>query len=237
MRKINYYSCKDLKELEELREKIDYCICKNHGGKMAGFWSLSTSVIDNHYCQIKQKCDACVCSKCYAEAMLKRRSNQAKKLHFAYELLTRSVLPVDAFPALNVLMFRFESFGDLATPEQVINYFQLCRVNPRVSFTLWTKNPWLIQQAIDAGESKPENLIVIYSSPRLNKPEAPRYDFIDKVFTVYTADYAIENDVKINCGSRDCLGCQRCYNPENKERYVSEMLKQEQKKYEKALGI
>jgi len=237
MRKINYHQGKDLQELVELRKNIEYCICKKHTGKMEGFWSLSTSVIDNEFCQIKQKCAACVCSKCYAEALLKCRSNQAKKLHFAYELLTKAVYPLEAFPVLNVLMFRFESFGDLATAEQAINYFQLCRANPAVTFTLWTKNPWLIQEAIDAGERKPENLIIIYSSPRLNVPEAPRYDFIDKVFTVYTADYAIENDVNINCGSADCKGCRRCYDLENSERYVSEMLKQEQSKYYKAVGI
>lgn len=237
MNKINYRECKNLQELLELREKIDYCICKNHSGKMAGLWSLSTSVLENPLCQARQKCADCICSKCYAEALLKRRSNQAKKQKTAHDLLTGAVLPADAFPRVNVLIFRFESFGDLATVEQVINYFTLCNVNPGTTFTLWTKNPWLIQEAIDAGNSKPENLIVIYSSPVLNKAAAPQYDFIDKVFTVYTADYAIENNVTINCGSRDCNGCRRCYDRNNKERHVSEMLKQDQKKYEKALGI
>lgn len=236
MKKINYYGIASLEDVINLRKQIESVICKNHNGKMEGFWSMSTSVILNEFCQKRKQCEECICSKCYAAAQLNRYKNQAQKQERAHKLLTESVLPVEAWPKINVLKFRFEAFGDLATVEQVINYFNFCLANPRTTFSIWTKNPFLIEEAIKAGFSKPKNLIVIYSSPRINKFANPKYDFIDKIFTVYTADFAIENNININCGSRNCLECGRCYDLSNGEKFVNEMLKQEQTKYYKMLS-
>ena len=92
---------------------------------------------------------------------------------------------------------------------QCINYFRLAAANPRTNFALWTKNPGIVRQALKT-ESKPENLVILLSSATIGKKEdASRFDFVDKTFTVYRKDQMSESE--INCGSRNCLECQRCY--------------------------
>ena len=81
---------------------------------------------------------------------------------------------------------------------------------------MWTKNPGLIDKVIKAGREKPKNLIIIYSSPYIDKPVnvdtyIKCYPFIDKVFTVYSKEYIRDHKIDINCGARSCLECGRCY--------------------------
>lgn len=126
------------------------------------------------------------------------------------ELLTSRLFDIDEMPVINAQIFRFEAFGDLINATQCMNYFRLAKRNPCVRFALWTKNPGIIQQAIDAGESKPVNLVILLSSPVIGQRcDASRWEFVDKTFTVYSKDQL--DDEHINCGSRDCLTCQRCY--------------------------
>lgn len=218
-------------------------------GKMEYMQSLSTSIVggysekysveveDNTNCVNRINCKGLVCNKCYADAMRKRYSNLSKKLIDNTALLTLQVLPLEVLPYINSSLFRFEAFADLRTVEQVINYFNICNKNPETHFALWTKNPWIIEKAIEEGHEKPANIRIIYSSCKLNACEENifnLYPFIDTVFTVYTAEYAIEHDVKINCGDKKCIECKACYT--SNTRFVNEMLKQEMSKYKKLLA-
>ena len=51
-----------------------------------------------------------------------------------------------------------------------------------------------------------------------------KYWFVDHVFTVYTKEYIKENNIDVNCGSKNCLGCQLCYNKDT-EFHIREQLK------------
>ena len=140
------------------------------------------------------------------------------------EILTGRILKEAEIPVINASFFRFESFGDLINVTQVINYFHICKKNKHVHFALWTKNPWIIEEALDASERKPSNLQIIYSSPCINDQADPGYDFIDKIFTVYDKDYISAHDVSINCGAKSCLTCHKCY-VRSKTKYINEKLK------------
>jgi hypothetical protein len=75
------------------------------------------------------------------------------------------------------------------------------------------------------GISKPDNMTILYSSIRVNECESDilnKYDFIDKVFTVYDPETA--KGIAINCGARDCRKCARCY-ARDTESLVNEILK------------
>lgn len=149
----------------------------------------------------------------------------AKCLEKNYDVLTKKLIPVDKWPVLNCLMFRFESFGDVQNAIQLKNYFNLCKRNPRVQFTIWTKNMGIFENVLK-NERKPKNLIIIVSSPVVNMPvKIGRYPFADKVFTVYTKEYAEGAGISINCGAHSCAACQMCYNRNNHVQYVNEMLK------------
>ena len=203
----------------ELKKALRAAICDKHSEKMAGLQSLSTSVKLNKQCAKNAAVDGSICSHCYACKLLNIRSTLEEKLKGNTDLLTRVILPAEVLPEILTLYFRFEAFGDLNNEIQVVNYFNICKKNPAVNFAIWTKNPRFIDKAIkNYGIAKPENLVIVYSSLFVNQVGAEimkKYSFINKVFTVYSADYIKENNININCGARSCAGCLRCY----KKRY------------------
>lgn len=181
----------------------------NMSGKMEGVNCLSTSNLCNRFCAARKGKEGCICSKCFADTTCKRYAALNENMRRNTEILTASVIPVKDWPLINAAIFRLESFGDLNNAIQCINYFNLCKANPHVRFALWTKNPGFVKQALQT-ETKPANLVIILSSAMIDQPcDATPFPFVDKTFTVYRKESMPESS--INCGSRSCLACQRCY--------------------------
>ena len=198
--------------IKEFSEKYGIHFTLKHTGKMNGMASLSTSVVENPICAARAKVKGSICEKCFAAAMMRRYGKEFRDcFRNNTEILTSTIIPVKEWPLINYRVFRFEPFGDLQNEIQVINYFNFAKRNPQTTFALWSKNPEFINKAIEAGNKKPKNLIIIQSSCFINKADEKKYDFIDKVFTVYDKKYIKENNVEINCGARNCLECGRCY--------------------------
>lgn len=214
-----------MKTIKEFEKKYNIRLCLNHTGKMSGMISLSTACSCNEYCKAHSSVNGSICQHCYAERMMKMYNALEKKLMVNTEALTKEIIPTSEMPTLNCLYFRFEAFGDLNNYIQVVNYFNLCKANKAVHFALWTKNPHIIQEAINKGYKKPSNLVILVSSIFVNKIGQIRYDFIDKVFTVYDKKFAEENGIEINCGARNCLACHRCYKKTKEVEYINELLK------------
>ena len=195
-------------------------------GKMEGFMSLSTSPIQNPFCQIRQGIKGSVCSRCYADAMCGRYSGLAKVLEKNTEVLTTTEIPIEEWPLVNAHAFRLESFGDVANEIQVKNYFNFCRRNRRTLFAVWTKNYPIYHDVIEGGVKKPTNLILIISSPLINhEADLSLCPHADKVFTVYDKEYAKAFDIVINCGKRKCLSCMQCYSKTGSPTIINELLK------------
>ena len=201
----------------------------DHSGKMTGINSIGTSCANNPWCIQRRENSESVCSKCYASTYMKMRKALKERLEDNADILTTRLLKDREIPVTNAAVFRFESFGDLYNITHLTNYVLICERNPYTYFGLWTKNIWILQELFnDCGIKKPDNLSIIVSSPMLNKTmelNREKYWFVDHVFTVYNKQFIKENDIDINCGSRDCLGCQRCYH-RNTQFYVNEKLKQ-----------
>ena len=198
-------------------------------GKMESIGSVSTACTCNPICKERMKNKKMVCNKCYAEAQLEKAKKGFREvilqgLETNYELLTSSVLPRDLLPVFpNTSIFRIESFGDVANVTQAINYTHIAEVNPNVTFAWWTKNLWLLEEAFNICGGKPSNLIVVQSSFFVNKQDQ-KHRIADKVFTVYTKEYATEHNIEINCGARHCATCRLCYGF-NDTVYINELLK------------
>lgn len=228
---MNTHNREKFQTVESFKKEFGVHICTTHTGKMTGFASLSTSPIANTFCQARSKCKGTICAMCYSIRMQSMYSALDKVLVKNHEVLTTQIIPVEKWPLLNYMMFRLESFGDIQNETQIINYFNLCKRNPRVQFTLWTKNYAIFEKLFRVGYEgiqyeKPQNLILIISSPVVNQPvDITAYPFADKVFTVYSKEYAALNGVKINCGALSCMACQKCYNPANETVYINELLK------------
>ena len=187
----------------------------NHSGKMSGMVSISTSVTTNERCKKNASIEGSICEKCFASKQMRVFPTMEKPMVENQRILTSSVLPMELLPTINNLYFRFEAFGDLNNDIQVMNYFNLCYKNPKTKFALWTKNPDYIESAIKQGYEKPKNLNIVLSSLFINQERKSKYDFVDKIFTVYDPQYIEENNVSINCGSRNCFDCGLCYEKNN----------------------
>lgn len=195
----------------------------NMSGKMAGVKCLSTSNLVNPFCAARKNNPDMICSKCYADSTCRRYHALQANMQRNSEILTARLFDVKELPDVGADIFRLEAFGDLINATQCRNYFRLCKANPKTRFALWTKNPGIVAQAIKAGESKPANLVILLSSAKIGeRADAGKFPFIDKTFTVYR-----KNEMPpemINCGSRNCLSCQRCYHKET-ESDIREYLK------------
>ena len=200
----------------------------NHKGKMNGINSIGTSCANNPYCIKRRENGESVCSHCYASTYMKMRKSLQNHLEDNANILTTRLLEGKEIPVTNANVFRFESFGDLYCVTHLENYVRICERNPYTKFGIWTKNIWLLDELFNQNKvKKPDNLSIVVSSPMLNVQmefDKEKYWMVDHVFTVYDKDYIKKNGIVINCGSRDCLGCQRCYH-NNTDFYVREKLK------------
>ena len=213
-----------------LCEKFSPVAISDHmRGKMAGMVAISTNAMDNPHCIRNHNNCKTVCAHCYALQSLQFMRNLRGFLSHNTQLLTSSILDIELLPVFKYAdVVRFESHGDLINVTQCINYFNICNVNKNVTFTIWTKNPYIIAQAIKAGHKKPNNLIVVYSTVRLDGKPDKRilnvYNFIDKIFTVYSKNEILDNNIEINC-QQHCNSCRKCYNLNDKTIFINEKLK------------
>lgn len=185
-------------------------------GKMETIIALSSSCIVNPFCLARMLDGDSICSHCFSVGLQLFKPNVRENTIENFKILNTMVIPAKYWPLVCNDMLRFEAFGDVWTWKQVANYFECARRNKGTRCALWTKNPEIVKQAIAHGYKKPKNLVIVYSSPKVNTVAErlallEKYDFIDKIFTVFEKEFVIANNIDINCGARSCRGCQRCY--------------------------
>jgi hypothetical protein len=195
-------------------------ITSKMNGKMQGMISINTTPLHNDFCKTMAASDS-ICSSCYSTRMMKRYRNADNAFLHNAEILSSGIMPVSQLPRLNANAVRFNAHGEIVNIEHAINVIKICEANPRTTFTLWTKRKDILFKAVrDFG--KPKNLILIYSSPQVNKREKlPNY--FDKVFTVYDKTY--KGKAMINCGEKKCFDCMTCYDLKDRKTYINEVIK------------
>lgn len=191
--------------------------------------SLSTSVLENARCQERMLDPESICFGCYANAAATADTTQGRgikrNLKKNSDKLFYQLLDFEKIPVKEVDFFRFESHGDLNDVLHLINYVAFCEkailAGSKCKFALWTKNADFLESAfIKIGIEKPENLQIIYSSPKkdvvANIPVGLE-NIVDRVFTVWTSREKCDAaGYKLNCcdGIRKhtyCLACLNCY--------------------------
>lgn len=211
--------------IKKFKKQVGVHITTNHNDKMEGMVSLSTSSLMNKLCQAYSKCVDNICHWCYAQKMLKRFSSLEKCLRKNSEVLCSRILEDQEIPFLNCAYFRFESFGDLSNDIQFINYIKIAQANPHCNFAIWTKNPFIMASVFHKGYEKPQNMIIILSSLKVNvQADTTLFKFVDKVFTVYDKETIANDHVEINCGGKKCATCLLCYK-HNDIRIINEEIK------------
>jgi hypothetical protein len=185
-------------------------------GKLAGIISINTPTTTNEYCQSMQKTDS-VCKSCYAQRYEKLRPNIVEAFRRNLFLSERELLPQE-IPAINEQIARFASYGELINMMHFINMIRIALANRQTIFTLWTKRPKIVQIVLKL-LGKPDNLILIYSSPIVGVPSKLPKGF-DKVFTAFAKG---SDTTDINCHGA-CNSCRLCYS-HNSTTYINEIIK------------
>lgn len=201
-------------------------------GKLTGFYSISTSVLMNDRCQARAKNPNTICARCYAAMSLNNYDGLMMCMESNYIILNTWLIPESAWQTLALPStngkFRIEAFGDVASVTCARNYIRIIKTHAWLHFGVWTKNSDLWIEAFEQEGGKPSNMTFLVSSIFMDKPyvitEKER-KYVDHVFTVYRPATIDKNNIDINCGSRNCNGCMKCYTPENKDFNIREKLK------------
>lgn len=182
-------------------------------GKLKDIPAINTSPFSNPFCT-RQVSSNSICAHCYSKRMLTTfRSLCVPKFEKNSELLSSRAL--EEVPRVNYAYVRINAHGEFINRQHVENVYRIATANPNTTFAIWTKRPQLLH-----GLVKPHNVILIYSSPVINKIAKIPCGF-DKVFTVFTQKY--QDKVDINCHGK-CFECLLCYTKNNVV-YVNKLLK------------
>lgn len=231
-------------DIETQQNILLHCVhvSTNMTSKLKDVNALSSAASVNPTCLARSKDCKSICHSCFAFLTFERYNDLEQAAIINFIVLNSMVFDRAAWneipiPTSNGL-FRIEAFGDVASAVQAANFINLAYTHPYLlNIGTWSKNLGFWAVAFNA-LGKPENMVFNASSPVLNEQLVIKPDFkwfIDHVFTVYDANTALANDVNINCGERVCKHCKRCYTKGN-EQAVNEILKQESKRYYKAIG-
>jgi len=195
---------------------MEYIKISVGNGKMQGLSSINTNTMTNLYCLNK-------CSfkgECYSKKHINRFTNNAKAWQLNSDKLSQSIIDYDLLPKFfNIKVMRFHSHGELINNTHLINYINICNKNDDVTFTLWTKQYYLVKECFKTNK-KPDNLILIFSNSKFNAPMKKIPLYFDKTFNVITKD----SDIKPNCMGK-CKDCMICYTLGSKETQIVEVLK------------
>jgi len=188
-------------------------------GKMAGTSHISVQTGDPETCK---RCK--VANICYA-ARYQRLRPVVKESYRKNGLeITSRIFEMHELPTVTNFQCRFDAFGEIYDGErgdiQLTNYINIATKNPKVNFVLWSRNYRKIEKYF-MEHSKPSNFKLIRSTAEVDKPmhHIPNDHVWDGVFSVVSPQYIKDNNIKVNCGTKDnngmkysCVTCPtKCY--------------------------
>lgn len=177
---------------------------------MTGFYTLNTSPLDNMFCEAMSRNPKSICYNCYSRRSLVTYAKVARKPWKRNgRLLSDHIIPEEDLPIVKKKYFRFQSHGELINDTHYINLVNIAKKNPDSIFLLPTKRINIIRKH---GKMGADNLVLSYSEPLKNHLVEKLPEHFDRRFTVFTKEYAEENNIDINCHGKKCIECLQCYN-------------------------
>lgn len=178
-------------------------------GKLEGLRAISTNTVSNPFCiKMNTAKKSTICSFCYSHNMLNTfRKNAQPALQRNSDLLSSRVLEVDELPVIKDKYYRFQAHGELVNETHFVNLINIAKHNPKTNFGFWTKRRDIVNRWVRRGGRVPDNVILIYSNPRIDKPlDFPPTNF-HKTFNNVSADKFVAEQ---NCFGK-CRDCMVCY--------------------------
>ena len=185
-------------------------------GKLSGIGAINTDTTTNEFC-VRQKDTDTICGKCYSHKMLSTYRKSCVPAFQHNSRLMSEAIDWDLLPIINQAYFRFNGHGELINTAHLQNIVNIARKNPHCNFALWTKRISIVRQF--KGKI-PDNLILVFSNPRIDKViDTPRG--FHKVFNNVSKDSIINQ----NCTGRKCMDCLLCYRKESYANVIVEAVK------------
>ena len=177
-------------------------------GKLSGIPAINTNTITNPFCVKMSKSKKTICGQCYSVSMLKTyRKNCQPAFQHNSDILSDSVLLPQFLPFLNYSFLRINGHGELINSVHLENIINICIKNSHCTVALWTKRKDLVAPFIKDNKI-PDNLILVYSNPTIDKPlSIPPVGF-HKVFNNVTQK---KYEASENCTGQKCQECLACY--------------------------
>lgn len=200
-------------------------------GKMYGKRAIGRPMTPK--CASNKKIPGSICSYCYAEKTNKVYPNMAAALLRNRELEAEDIYSDSPIFTDVDLTWRSNWNGDYRDEHDVMIDFTLCEVLNYATCTAWTKNFEYVEAM---SSERPDNFTLMQSSLMVNQVDENISPEADQVFTVYTAEFAAENDININCMGA-CRLCGRCYGKKKRIFEINELLKGDEIKYLKLMGL
>ena len=180
-------------------------------GKLEGFRAINTNTLTNKFCiKMNKASKKTICSVCYSHTMLNSfRKNTAPALQRNSDLLGSRSLTKEELPFIMDSFFRFSAHGELVNFQHLANLVEIAEHNPNCTFSLWTKRKDYVERLFSY-RSKPSNLILIYSNPKISSvlPKHLMPKYFDKTFNNVLANEAVPLQ---NCTGQKCKDCLLCY--------------------------
>ena len=200
----------------------------NMYGKLEDLHAISTDTTTNDFCNsmFKSPNKDVICTECYSQTMLRTyRKNMQPCLRRNSEMLSSYILEDRFIPTILDRVFRFNAHGELINRTHFRNLLAIVNKNPHCTFALWTKRFSIVNKVLEE-ETKPKNLVLIYSNPIINTIINPLKNWnlskhFDKTFN--NVDFN-QFEEKQNCTGQKCKDCLECYS-ENDTSMIVEAVK------------
>ena len=195
----------------------------NMTGKLEEFKAINTNTLSNPYCQkmhARGSADI-ICTKCYSVEMLETfRKGCIPAWERNSQALSQGLIPAHLLPTFLQAFVRFQGHGELINMTHLENLNNIALHNAHTKFALWTKRKGFIRKFYSE-HAKPDNLILIYSNPRIDAVMDTPPQFFDRTFNNVSPD----SETVQNCTGQKCKDCLLCYIPNNGVTQIVEAVK------------
>ena len=197
-------------------------------GKLLGLDAINSNTLSNEFCQKEHKSPVQnkICKICFSFAMLESyRGNCIPNFENNSVALSTMIHKDFSYLRFRNDIARLHGHGELINQTHLHNFVSMVKHFPHITFALWSKRTDIIRKYFKTNEI-PDNLILVYSNPIIDKvmfkPPRPFH----KVFNNVSASY----NKYVNCTGQKCNECRLCYRFDT-ENVIIEHKKQYGKKH------
>lgn len=212
-----------------IRNIYNVFISNGYGGKMSGIVGISGFAGNNQKCIERAQKGIGVCPFCFSFRNAYFTCLPAWTKNDTIFSTVKFAVGDVIMDAEKIHECRFSTHGDLNNALHAYNYMVIAYSNPKIQYTLWTKNHEYYQMArkmfkADFGIDRPSNFRVIFSGNRLdvmpskNGLRALKANGYDAYFVVYSKRAIQQKAVTelyghfCKCGTNSCKqDCHFCY--------------------------